>query len=83
MGTSGTITNGSTTSMGIGPAIGYAKSYQWIDQEVKNILTLLDFQNMRLMKALRGNGAFFTDVYIATDSTESLAAEKNVVFQGG
>lgn len=74
MGTSGTITNGSTTSMGIGPAIGYAKSYQWMDQEVKNILTLLDFQNMRLMKALRGNGAFFTDVYIATDSTESLAA---------
>ncbi len=74
LGTSGMITNGTTTSMGIGPAIGYAKSYQWLDQEVKNILTLLDFQNMRLMKALRGNGAFFTDVYIATDSTESLAA---------
>ena len=74
LGTSGTITNGTTTSMGIGPAIGYAKSYQWLDQEVKNILTLLDFQNMRLMKALRGNGAFFTDVYIATDSAESLAA---------
>ena len=74
LGTSGTITNGSTTSMGIGPAVGYSKSYQWLDQEVKNILTLLDFQNMRLMKALRGNGAFFTDVYIATDSMESLAA---------
>ena len=26
------------------------------------------------MKALRGNGAFFTDVYLATDSDESLAA---------
>lgn len=74
LGTSGMITNGTTTSMGIGPAIGYAKSYQWLDQEVKNILTLLDFQNMRLMKALRGNGAFFTDVYIATDCEESLAA---------
>lgn len=74
LGTNGTITSGSTTSMGIGPAVGYAKSYQWLDQEVKNILTLLDFQNTRLMKALRGNGAFFTDVYIATDSTESLAA---------
>lgn len=74
LGTSGMITNGTTTSMGIGPAIGYAKSYQWLDQEVKNILTLLEFQNMRLMKALRGNGAFFTDVYIATDCAESLAA---------
>lgn len=74
MGTSGTVSSGAATSMGIGPSVGYAKSYQWLDQEVQNILTLLQFQNDRLMKALRGNGAFFTDVYLATDSEESLAA---------
>lgn len=74
IGTSGTVSSGAATSMGIGPSVGYAKSYQWLDQEVQNILTLLQFQNDRLMKALRGNGAFFTDVYLATDSEESLAA---------
>ena len=74
MGTSGTISSGAATSMGIGPSIGYAKSYQWLDQEVQNILTLLQFQNDRLMKALRGNGAFFTDVYLATNSEDNLAA---------
>ena len=74
MGTSSMMTRGAATSMGIGPSVGYAKSYQWLDQEVQNILTLLQFQNDRLMKALRGNGAFFTDVYLATDSEESLAA---------
>jgi len=73
-GTSSMISSGAATSMGIGPSIGYAKSYQWLDQEVKNILALLEFQNERLMKALRGNGAFFTDVYLATDSDENLAA---------
>lgn len=74
MGTSGTVSSGAATSMGIGPSIGYAKSYQWLDQEVQNILTLLQFQNDRLMRALRGNGAFFTDVYLATSSDENLAA---------
>ena len=74
LGTSSMMTRGAATSMGIGPSVGYAKSYQWLDQEVQNILTLLQFQNDRLMKALRGNGAFFTDVYLATDSEESLAA---------
>ena len=74
LGTSSMVTRGAATSMGIGPSVGYAKSYQWLDQEVQNILTLLQFQNDRLMKALRGNGAFFTDVYLATDSEESLAA---------
>lgn len=73
-GISSTISRGAATSMGIGPSIGYAKSYQWLDQEVQNILTLLQFQNDRLMKALRGNGAFFTDVYLATNSEDNLAA---------
>lgn len=74
MGSSGTVSSGAATSMGIGPSVGYSKSYQWLDAEVQNILTLLQYQNDRLMKALRGNGAFFTDVYLATNSEENLAA---------
>ena len=43
-------------------------------RQVQNILTLLEFQNDRLMRALNGNGAFFTDVYIATPDEETKAA---------
>lgn len=74
LGSSGTITHGTSSTMGLGPSIGYAKSYQWLDQEVQNILTLLDFQNMRLMKALNTKGAFYTDVYIATQDEFAKAA---------
>ena len=74
LGTTGAITSGTSSSMGLGPSISYGKSYQWLDQEVKNILTLLEFQNLRLMKAMMGNGAFFTDVYIATPNKETQAA---------
>ena len=74
LGSTGAITSGTSSSMGLGPSISYGKSYQWLDQEVKNILTLLEFQNLRLMKALMGNGAFFTDVYIATPNKEVQAA---------
>ena len=74
LGTTGAISTGTSSSMGLGPSISYAKSYQWLDQEVKNILTLLEFQNMRLMRALQGNGAFFTDIYIATPDEKAQAA---------
>ena len=74
LGATGAITSGTSSSMGLGPSLSYGKSYQWLDQEVKNILTLLEFQNLRLMKALMGNGAFFTDVYIATPNKETQAA---------
>ena len=75
MGTTGGMSSGTSSSVGVGPSVGFTISYQWIDQEVKNILTLLEFQNMRLMKALRGdNGAFFTDIYIATPDEKSQVA---------
>ena len=75
LGITGTTSSGTSATMGLGPSISYTKSYQWLDQEVKNILTLLEFQNNRLMKALRGNGAFFTDIYIGTmNETASAAA---------
>lgn len=66
LGMTGAMTTGTSSTMGLGPSMSYSKSYQWLDQEVKNIFTLLEFQNQRLMKSLRGNGAFFTDIYIGT-----------------
>lgn len=74
IGSTGSITSSTMSTMGLGPSMGYAKSYQWLDQEVQNILTLLDFQNQRLMKSLRGNGAFITDLYIATQDNDALTA---------
>lgn len=73
IGNTGTFTSGTSGSMGLGPSIGYSKSYQWMDQQVKDILELLEYQNERLKKALRGNGAFYTYVYIACPSMEALS----------
>jgi hypothetical protein len=72
-GTSGTFSTGTSGSMGLGPSIGYNKSYQWLDQQVKDILELLEFQNERIKLALRGSGAFYTYVYIACDSADALS----------
>lgn len=74
LGTSGTLSTGSSGSMGLGPSIGYNKSYQWLDQQVKDILELLEFQNERIKTALRGNGAFYTYTYIACSSLDALSA---------
>lgn len=77
-GTSGTIATGLSTSIGLGPSIGYNKSYQWIDQSVKDIVELLDYQNKRIKESLRGNGAFYTYVYIACPSMDALAAAQAI-----
>lgn len=74
IGSSGTVTTGASGSMGLGPSIGYSKSYQWLDQQVKDILELLEYQNERIKQALRGNGAFYTYVYIAVPSLDALSA---------
>lgn len=73
-GTSGAYVSGASSSMGFGPSIGYNKSYQWLDQQVKDILELLEYQNERIKKSLRGEGAFYTYVYIACPSRDALAA---------
>jgi hypothetical protein len=72
-GTSGTISSGTSASMGLGPSVGYNKSYQWLDQQVKDILELLEYQNERIKQALRGSGAYYTYVYIACDSADALS----------
>ena len=75
IGSTGAKTSATSSNIGVGPSIGFSITYKWIDQEVKNILTLLEFQNMRLMKSLSGNaGAFFTDVYIATPDRQTQEA---------
>ena len=64
--------------MGLGPSIGYSKSYQWLDQGVKDLLELLEYQNERIKKALRGQGAFYTYVYIACPSLDALSTAQAV-----
>ena len=74
IGSSGTISTGTSGSMGLGPSIGFNKSYQWLDQQVKDILELLEYQNERIKYALRGAGAFYTYVYIACSTLDALSA---------
>lgn len=77
-GSSGAHVSGMSSSMGFGPSISYNKSFQWMDQTVKDILELLEFQNERLKKSLRGEGAFYTYVYIACPSRDALSAAQAV-----
>lgn len=73
-GTTGTTTLGTSSSMGLGPSIGYNKAHQWMNQGVKDLLELMEFQNERIKKALRGEGAFYTYIYIACPSLDALSA---------
>lgn len=70
--------SGTASSMGLGPSIGYSKSHQWLDQGVKDLLELMSYQNERIKKALRGQGAFYTYVYIACPNPDSLATAQAV-----
>lgn len=78
MGVTGGTAYGASSSMGLGPSIGYSKSHQWLDQQVKDIIELLEFQNERVKKAMRGCGAFYTYVYIACPDEKALATAKTV-----
>ena len=77
-GSTGTTSMGTSSSMGLGPSIGYTKSYQWLDQGVKDLLELMEYQNERIKKALRGQGAFYTYVYIACPSLDALSTAQAV-----
>lgn len=78
LGSSGAYVQGMSSSMGMGPSIGYNRSYLWMDQQVKDILELLEFQNERIKKALRDGGAFYTYVYIACPTQDALSAAMTV-----
>ena len=72
-GASGAYVSGMSSSMGLGPSIGYNKSYQWLDQQVQDILELLQYQNERIKKALRGGGAYYSYVYIGCPDQDALS----------
>lgn len=76
--TTGATSIGTSTSMGIGPSIGYNRSHQWLNQGVKDLIELMEFNNNRIKKGLQGNGAFYTYVYIGCQSIDALAAAKAV-----
>ncbi len=78
LGSTGSTSVGASSSMGLGPSLGFSKSHQWLDQQVKDILELLEFQNNRLKSSLRGNGAFYTYVYIGCPNRDALAAAQSV-----
>jgi len=74
---SNSLSSGFSSSMGIGASLGVGKSYQFIDSEIQNIVELLEFQKLRLKTAIHGGtGAFFTDMYIATETEEAKNAAK-------
>ena len=78
LGSSGGISSGISSTMGLAPSIGYNRSHQWLDQEVKDLIELLEYQNERLKSSLRGNGAFYTYVYIACPNRDVLSAAMTV-----
>lgn len=77
-GTSGAMSQGLSASGGFGPSVGFSKSFNWVDMEVRNLLTMLNYNNSRLMRANTGDGAFFTDVYIATPDEETKSAVQSL-----
>lgn len=66
-GTSSGQTSGWGQSMGLGPSIGFSKSYQFQDITVAYICELLTAQNQRLKNMTEGEGGFYTDLYIACE----------------
>lgn len=78
-GTSGGTAIGTGSSMGFVASIGYNKSHQWVNQEVKDLLEVLEYQNERLkMGTNAGKGAFYTYVYVGCPTKKALAAARAV-----
>lgn len=69
--TSNSTSQGISSSMGVGASLSVGKTYQFIDAEIQNIVEMLEYQKIRLKSTIHGGtGAFFTDVYIATEDIE-------------
>lgn len=73
-GFNGAFNSGVSASMGFGPSIGFNRTFQFIDVEVRNIVQIYEFNTERLIAALNGQGAFYTDLYIATPDNVVQAA---------
>lgn len=75
---SNSTSSGMSSSMGVGVSLGIGKTYQFIDNEVENIVELLEYQRQRLKEAINGRfGAFFVDMYIATETVEARSAARS------
>jgi hypothetical protein len=66
-GASSGSTSGWGRSMGLGPSVGFSKSYQFTDVTVAYICELLTAQNQRLKNMTEGEGGFYADLYIACE----------------
>ncbi len=69
-------TQGSSTGIGGGLNFGFniSKTYQWVDKTVEYICECLTLQNSRLKAMTDGDGGFFVDMYISTDSHDNQKA---------
>lgn len=65
-GTSQSTSRGLSGGLNFGANI--SKTYQWIDKTVEYICECLGLQNQRLKSMTDGDGGFFVDMYISTDS---------------
>ena len=72
LGTGRGISNSTSRGLGTGLNVGFSvnKSYQWVDMNAKYISELLNFQNQRLRAMVEGDGGFFVDMYLSTDTEE-------------
>lgn len=68
-----TSTN-SSLSGGLNFGANISKSYQWVDKSVEYICQCLQLQNQRLEKMTEGDGGFFVDFYLSTDTNASQKA---------
>ncbi len=67
-----------STSSGLSGGLNFganiSKSYQWVDRTVEYITEILKVQNDRLRSMSDGDGGFFVDMYISTDSEQDQKA---------
>lgn len=72
--TSGSTSSGISSSMGMGPSLSFSRQFAWQDIEVTHILDLLAYSTNRIIQGTTGSGMFFTDVYIACESSKAAQA---------
>lgn len=76
-GLTNTYTRGASGSMGFTASLGYNHAYQWKDQGVADLVEILEYQNERLKKALRGEGMMYVSCYISCPDEGALATAKS------
>jgi len=66
------VSSGTSRGFATGVNLGFnmSKSYQWVDKTVEFICELLAEQNRRLKQMSNGDGGYFVDMYISTDTIQ-------------